>query len=60
METTGFKTEKTIGILLILGACLLFVPYTLLTITFDYPDVLRLESGEILSRQGGGEQQARE
>lgn len=54
METTGFKTEKTIGILLILGACLLFVPYTLLTITFDYPDVLRLESGEILSRFKAG------
>lgn len=46
---------RTIGTLFILGAVLLFVPYTTLTIIFDYPDVLRLEPGEILTRfrQGG-------
>jgi hypothetical protein len=49
------KTEKLIGILLILGAVGVFVPYTILTMTFNYPDILRLESGEILRQfhQGG-------
>ena len=48
MENTGFKTERTTGFLLILGGALLFIPYTILTISFDYPDVLREDSGEIL------------
>jgi len=49
------KTEKVIGYLLILGALGVFVPYTILTITFDYPTILRQESGSILSQfhQGG-------
>ncbi|MBC8051898.1 MAG: DUF4386 domain-containing protein [Sphingobacteriaceae bacterium] len=49
------KTEKLIGTLLILGAVGVFVPYTILTMTFNYPDILRLESGEILKQfhQGG-------
>jgi hypothetical protein len=49
------KTEKTIGYLLILGTLGVFVPYTILTITFNYPDILRQESGIILTRfqQGG-------
>lgn len=44
------KTEKTIGILLIIGAVGVLVPYTVLTIIFDYPDILRLETGIILTK----------
>lgn len=49
------KTEKTIGILLILGAIGVFIPYTILTIIFDYPDILRQDAGVILTkfREGG-------
>lgn len=49
------KIEKTIGYLLILGAIGVFVPYTILTLTFNYPDILRQESGIILRQfhQGG-------
>jgi hypothetical protein len=51
----SFKNEKTIGFLLIVGGVLLFIPYTILTIIFDYPDILRQETGVILSKfkQGG-------
>ena len=45
---------RTTGLLFILGAVLLFVPYTALTIIFDYPDVLRLDAGEILTRFHAG------
>ncbi len=47
--------QKKIGYLLILGAVGVFVPYIILTITFNYPDILRQESGIILTRfhQGG-------
>lgn len=49
------KTDKTIGYLLILGALAVFVPYTILTVIFNYPDILRQESGVILKsfHQGG-------
>jgi hypothetical protein len=49
------KSEKTIGWLLIAGAVGVFIPYTILTITFNYPDILRQESGSILTQfhQGG-------
>lgn len=49
------KTEKTIGILLILGAIGILVPYTILTIIFDYPNILRQETGMILTKfhEGG-------
>ncbi len=49
------KTEKTIGILLITGAISLLIPYTILTIIFEYPDILRQDTGIILSKfyQGG-------
>jgi hypothetical protein len=49
------NSPKTIGFLLILGALGVFAPYTVLTLTFDYPGILRQESGEILTRfhQGG-------
>ena len=49
------RTEKIIGILLIVGAVGVFIPYTILTIIFDYPDILRQDSGVILTkfREGG-------
>lgn len=48
------KTEKTIGILLIAGAIGVLVPYTILTMTFDYPDILRQDTGAILTRFHNG------
>jgi hypothetical protein len=48
------KTEKTIGLLLIIGAILLFVPFTILTQIFDYPHVLREDAGVILSKFNTG------
>ena len=49
------KKEKIIGILLILGAIGVFIPYTILTIIFDYPDILRQDAGVILTKfhEGG-------
>lgn len=49
------KTEKLIGLLLIAGALGVFIPYTLLTIIFEYPDILRQDTGVILTKfhQGG-------
>ncbi|MCW3074548.1 MAG: hypothetical protein JWP69_1617 [Flaviaesturariibacter sp.] len=43
------KQEKLIGSLLIIGALGVTVPYTMLTLTFDYPDILRAESGTVLT-----------
>jgi len=49
------KTEKIIGILLIIGAIGILVPYSILTIIFDYPNILRKETGIILTKfQDGG------
>lgn len=44
-----------IGYLLILGAIGVFIPYTILTITFEYPDILRKDTGIILTKfyEGG-------
>jgi Domain of unknown function (DUF4386) len=55
MENHIFKTEKTIGILLIIGGVLLFIPYTALTLIFEYPDILRQDTGAVLTkfREGG-------
>lgn len=50
----SFKTEKTIGTLLIAGAVLLFIPYTILTVIFDYPDILRHDAAEVLTRFHAG------
>lgn len=49
------KTEKIIGLLLIAGAVLVFVPYTILTVIFDYPGILREDTGVVLTRfhEGG-------
>jgi hypothetical protein len=46
--------KKIIGILLIAGAIGVIVPYTILTITFDYPDILRKDVGEVLTRFHAG------
>lgn len=42
------KTEKIIGTLLIAGAVGVFIPYTILAIIFDYPDILRKMQGSFL------------
>jgi hypothetical protein len=47
---SNMSTEKTIGYLLIAGAVGVLIPYTILTITFNYPDILRQESGIILTK----------
>jgi len=49
------KPGKIIGILLILGAVGVFIPYTILTIVFNYPDILRQDAGIILTKfhEGG-------
>lgn len=44
------RTEKAIGWFMIIGAIGVFIPYTILTITFEYPDVLRKDTSEILTR----------
>jgi hypothetical protein len=46
--------RKLTGILFIAGAVLVNVPYTLLIINFDYPDILRAPVGEILDRFASG------
>jgi hypothetical protein len=49
------NTDKTIGWLLIAGTAGLLIPYTILTITFEYPDILRQDTSAILTRfhEGG-------
>ena len=49
------KKETTIGLLLIAGAIGVFIPYTVLTMTFEYPDILRQDTGIILTKfhEGG-------
>ncbi|MEP7108139.1 MAG: DUF4386 domain-containing protein [Ferruginibacter sp.] len=44
------KIEKTIGYLLITGAIGVFIPYTILTITFEYPGILRHDAGTVLTK----------
>ncbi len=44
------KTNKAIGWLLISGAVSLFIPYTILTIIFEYPDILRQDTATILTK----------
>lgn len=48
-------TYRTIGLLLVIGAIGVFIPYTILTITFEYPDILRQDAGVILTKfhEGG-------
>jgi hypothetical protein len=49
------NNNKTTGILLITAAIALLIPYTMLTIRFEYPDILRQDTATILTKfyQGG-------
>jgi hypothetical protein len=49
------EQEKKIGTFLIAGAIALIVPYTILTIIFEYPAILRQDTATILTRfhEGG-------
>lgn len=51
------NAEKTIGGLLIAGAVGVFIPYTMLTIIFEYPDILRQDTAVILTKfhEGGSQ-----
>jgi hypothetical protein len=44
------KNEKSIGLLLIVGAIAVFIPYSILTMTFEYPDILRQDTGIVLTK----------
>ena len=48
------RTCQTTGSLFIFGAILVNIPYTLLIMNFDYPDILRSPTGEILERFAAG------
>jgi hypothetical protein len=49
------RFQRVTGLLFIAGAILVNIPYTLLIMNFDYPDILRQPVGEILTRfQAGG------
>jgi Domain of unknown function (DUF4386) len=54
-KSSFMKSTKLIGTLLIAGAIGVFIPYTILTITFQYPDILRQEPGVVLTifHEGG-------
>ena len=49
------KIHKSIGVLFIAGAIALFIPYTMLSIIFEYPDILRQDTAIILTKfhEGG-------
>jgi hypothetical protein len=49
------KTSKTTGWLLIAGAVGVLIPYTILSMIFEYPDILRQDTGIILTKfhEGG-------
>lgn len=51
------KNNTRIGILLIFSSIALLVPYTILTIIFDYPNILRQDTADILVQfhQGGNQ-----
>jgi hypothetical protein len=44
------QKEKTIGWLILFGAIGVFIPYTILTIIFEYPDILRQDTAIILTK----------
>jgi hypothetical protein len=48
------KINKSIGGLFIAGAIALFIPYTMLTIIFEYPDILRQDTATILTKFHAG------
>lgn len=47
--------SKTIGWLLFAGSIMVLIPYTILVISFEYPDILRNDTGIILTKfhEGG-------
>jgi hypothetical protein len=49
------QINKSIGGLFVAGAIALFIPYTMLTIIFEYPDILRQDTATILTKfhEGG-------
>lgn len=51
---TNHQIRKLTGILLIIGAILVNIPYAMLITTFDYPDILRAPTAEILIRFASG------
>ena len=48
------RKEKSIGLLLIAGAIGVFIPYVVLTIIFEYPDILRQDTGTVLTKFHSG------
>lgn len=48
------KNSKTIGWLILAGAIGVLIPYTILTIIFEYPDVLRQDTASILTKFHAG------
>jgi hypothetical protein len=44
------KNNNLTGILFIVGAIGVIIPYTVLTITYDYPDILRKDVGDVLTK----------
>src|SRR6476620_2257520 len=55
MMTKIKNNNIRIGWLLISGAVTVLIPYTILTMTFDYPDILRQDVGTVLTKfhEGG-------
>lgn len=49
MKTATVENTKTIGLLLVTGGLLLFIPYTILTVIFDYPTILRQDVEVVLT-----------
>ena len=49
------KPQTKIGLLLIAGAIAVLIPYTVLTIIFEYPDILRQDTATVLTKfhEGG-------
>ncbi len=54
MKTLTMPSNRLIGRLLIAGVILVMAPYTMLTMTFDYPDILRQDPGVVLTRFHAG------
>jgi len=52
---TNLQFQRLTGLFFIVGAVLLNIPYALLVINFDYPDILRQPTAHILTQfQAGG------
>lgn len=51
---TQQQIRRLTGVLLISGAILVNIPYTLLITTFDYPDILRAPTADILTQFAAG------